>query len=414
MQTRLIFCEKAVLVIWAGLMGCGPGITPNTPTKTAKSSEEPTVEYESYRPLETLLRNADLPFWVNGEGKASSARCFEPSRKPRTWQTANSAIVNEMNRHADETDRVVIDWLRNEVLKEVSVGVGLDGLTFAYEKPTVAHVPLDKLAFDPEETCLSRADRGLPQGASVVATLFGAKALAVESRRPVSREKVMEMKRAAAKHGVRLVPDNAFTPAVDADGQPVRDEKKRRLFNSPSGKLIQKKEVPPPNRRPVVSWRFVMTKPVYFAYGTVPVKVWGNTPLPPDCQVFLVYDDAVPQVPDCVSFNAAGFGATRSETAGHVTIRIATDETTATKTLPLGVPSRVVVADHLVVWITPRPVEEGARLEIEGVWRDMGKPTPVIKEFRSGNARKRGRKEPRERQPSSSPSRPVGPPPVGY
>jgi hypothetical protein len=325
----------------------------------------------------------NLPGWVVGDSPISQSACFEQIRRPLVWQSQNQTVLRNLNQGAEESGGAVYEWLRNEVFQGTVSGVRLDKLDITFEKPMIAHVPVEQIAFDEKQVCLSGPERSLPIDATAVTTMFGAKAMVFKSSRPIPREQIMEMKRAAAKKGVRLIPKNAYTPALDDDGKPLRNEKKKRLFNSPDGELIPKKEVPSPRKRPVVEWELVLRKPIYLAYGTLPKKRWRRTSETALCEVFLVFDDVAPQVPSCPGFNLAGFGATRSKKPNHITLKIATGDDTLLREVPLD--AEIMLAEeNMILWLSTASVEEGARLRVESLWIDTGAPPPKITDFRKG------------------------------
>ena len=391
------------------LIGCGsrPRMGPK---REVDLSSEPDFGFDESGPLDSATVRPELPLLRMPDGRFLDT-CFETVKKPTQWQTADPKVYGALEQHREALDKLVIAWLKTEVFRDIGSDAAVHRHDLSLDTPVVRHVPDARLAFREDQTCLRGAARDFPMDADIVTALFGVKEIRGKSPRPLDRETVRKMKKAARQAGLRMTTENAYAPVLDGQGKPVKNEQGKSLFDSPSGRRITKKEIPPPKERMVVTWKLISQKPIFLAYGTASRSGWRKTPAePPHCEVFLVFDDVKPRVPVCTTFDQAGFGATRSDSPDEVVVRIATAHRTVTPSLPYNTPSMVVADDKLIVWITPAPVEEGIKLRVDALWLDTGEGSPKIDAFD-----KKGKKvtPSKKRRPEKGGDKPI-PPPLGY
>lgn len=355
------------LFMWILVTACGAKEpAPTTPT-TAAPTDEPTLEIGTFGVLAEASRDKQLPYLMNGEGRRVETPCFEPVKKTLAWETQHPKVAQYFDAHREAIAATVRAWYKETIYPKEMWGVDLSTWTIEFDEILVRHVPAEKVAFADDQTCISDNETALPAGSKTVTALFGTTHLRFKSDIPLDRGRIKAMKQAAKKKKMQLVALNAYKPAKDENGKPKLGVNKEKLFNSPTGVLIPKKEVPLPKDRLTVEWKVVMTKPLYVAYGDLPSEMWRREVLPEACEVYLVFDDAIPRVPQCAQFGRAGFGATRAESPDNVIIKVATSEATYKKEVPYNKPSFIQAGGHILVWVTPKAIEEGAHLKIDSL-----------------------------------------------
>ncbi len=385
-----------LLGVMAVTLGCGSGAAqaPAGP-QTMAAPEEPSFEIGAFGVLREATRDRKLPCLMDAENQRVETPCFQEVRKPLTWETRNPEVLRLFEARRGDITASVLAWYKGALLPAEMQGVDTARWTFEIEKAVVRHVPPKKTAFAEDQACIPADRSALPPEIRTVTTLFGATELRFRSDPPLDRQRVKAMRLEAQKHKMRLVAVNGYTRATDEGGAPKVGPNQEKLFNSPTGELIPKKALPLPKDRLTAQWRLIMPKPLYFAFGDLPPDRWQREMLPDACAVFLVFDDAVPQLPECAQFDQAGFGARRAKTPGKVVIRVATQEDTFTREVPFGERSLIQAGGQILVWVTPKQIEEGAHLKIDSLVL-RGADTPFReKTFPSSNKKRGSRKSKR-------------------
>jgi hypothetical protein len=186
----------------------------------------------------------------------------------------------------------------------------------------------------------------------------------------VSHDALVRMKKAAKKLGVKLKEAESYVPALDKDGKQIRNQDGKKLYTSPNGELITKKQIPPLKKHVACEWTLSSGAPLYFAFGDLPDKAWARELSPDKCSLNLVFDDVVPRIPECPELNEAGFGVKRGKSPDQVVISVTVDNQTSSAEIPFGRVGMVTAGKRVVVWVRASKIEEGAYLTIDSLVLD--------------------------------------------
>lgn len=391
-----------------GISACGaPAPGPVEPHHFAGFGEEPEFFIDSFDVMAEASFESRLPRVVDAAGSAISGPCFEAVLQPRTWETSNPQVLGILTSHRGDIERAILHWMLRAVMTGIPVGSELDHWRVSYERPYVVQVDQRDLALDGDQSCIDASLKSMPVGSRVITTLFGARVFSFRSPRPLQQDELVAMRKAAARENMQLKPVNAYTPAVDRNGKPRRGPKRERLFNSPGGELIPMSKVPPPNKRAAIEWRLIARRPLCFARGDMPPTRWRQESDPLRCEVYVVYDDVTPQVPECSGMGFVGFGVRRGKEANGLVVYVAADGDLVQKEISFGNAGSLTVGGRTVVWVTAEKLEEGARLRIDSLMLETGKPHTQPAAFPPPKKRKstrpKKRRKPREKKPLSDP-----------
>jgi hypothetical protein len=344
------------------------------------AENEPEFIVGTFHVLNKAEEKPSVPSLATQDGKMRDD-CFETLEKPTVWETGSERAARLFKENRGAITAAVLTWLAEDIFPEEKELFAAPAFWRAETStPMVRHVFPAEIRLREDQKCIDDRTRDFPPGSRTVTTFFGAREITFRSARPVLISRIRALRQAALKKKLRLVVENPYTPALDENGKQRRGPKRKKLFNSPSGALITRRDVPPPKLRQTTQWKLVLPQPVFFAAGDLPQGAWKKENLPEVCEVYLVYNEAVPQVPACAEFNAAGFGAERAEEQGHVLVKVASADETVVKDAAFGAVTAVTIG-KAAVWVTPTRAEEGAHLKIDSLVLDTGAAAPSITSF---------------------------------
>lgn len=379
------FARRAIMPICvAVLSSCARNAAPPSYKSEKFSAEnEPEFVIGGFHVLGKAQKNPSLPTLVTQDGRVNE-NCYKVRGKPSTWKTDNQRTARLLEKNERSVTAAVLAWLAADIFpNEKELFADPSFWKVEVSTPVVRHVYPSEIALKDDQTCIDEQTRDFPLGAQTATTFFGAGEMTFKSSSPVLSSRIRALRQAALKKKLRVIVKNAYTPALDENGKQRRGPKRKKLFNSPTGALIAQRDIPPPKLRKTTQWKIVLPKPVFFAAGFLPNGSWKKENLPDACEVYLVYNEAVPHVPACSEFNAAGFGVERAEEQGHVLIKAASADKTFVKDAEFGKVTAMTTG-NAAIWITPIQAEEGAHLKIDSLVLDTGAPTPKITSFPAG------------------------------
>ncbi len=333
-----------------------------------KMEGEPEFDIAGFQVLKEAKTAAVLPYLMGYDGTLVETPCWAVTKNTKSWQTENPSVLKDMEKHDVAIQGAVMAWARNVLLPPDTSWNIVSSWRVALEKPQIVHANLEHIRLLEDQQCIDEQTVALPQKSKTVTTLFGALELHFESKTPLDAKLLKKMRKAARKASARLKSVQYEYPrAVDAGGEPLKDEKGRPLFQGPSGEHLLRFKIPKPKNRPVFEWKLVFRKPLYVAFGDLPSHVWVREVDPLQCSVNLIFDDTTPRVPECAGAKGTGFGVATGGSPETVVVKVTTDGTTVSEEVPFNTRKMIQVAGRVIVWVTPKKLEEGALLNIDSL-----------------------------------------------
>ncbi|MDJ0762736.1 MAG: hypothetical protein QNJ97_07070 [Myxococcota bacterium] len=362
------FSKCFVAIVLVVVTGCAFGGAKSKSTKSINSDKrgKKGLDYRVYAPLNTVhLKKLQLPALVGPDG-VDPTPCLEPVKKlsQREADENTRGIVNE---HWKKISKTIQHWF----LRDLEIPGLTEELTRAWQVKAdglvLATVPNEALRFVEEQQCFNENGK-LPKGVHLATTLIGAHTLEFQTDRPINPEIQEEMLSAVGAENMTIESDAFFSykKVLDKRGNPVKNAAGEVLFESPDGQPITEKEVPPPENRYMKKWVLKSERPIYFAYQVPPKKTIRHERKTDLCDVYLVWNDAAPQTPDCPEFQEAVFWI-RKEDDGNAILTLKTSDKTVTQEFYLGASGMVQVDSRILLWLKVKEIEEGARVLINSL-----------------------------------------------
>jgi hypothetical protein len=239
--------------------------------------------------------------------------------------------------------------------------------------------------------CIGEKTGKLPQGSRAVTTLFGARVFHFKSPKPVDNETLVAMRKAIRKAGMKIEEAESYVLARDDNGKTKVNPEGKKLYTSPDGKLILKKQIPRPKDRVAYEWTLLSKTPIYFAWGELPSEALKREFNKEKCALNLVFNDATPRVPEC-PFQEAGFGVLPWPEPSEAVVRVTADHITRSEIVAFDKVQMIQVGGRVVVWVKAEKIEEGALLKVDSLVLDPGAgPPDALKSFAPQNPKPKGR-----------------------
>ncbi len=389
---------------------CGAGnVKAETPATSRHMEGEPEFHIASFEILKEAATTIDLPYLAGSDGALMDTPCWTVTKNTKSWQTQNPAVLEDLKKNHAAVQSAVMAWAQKELLPASVKSSITTSWQVALEKPEISHVTLTHVRLQKDQQCIDEQTATLPKGSRTVTTLFGALELHFESKTPLDSKLLKNMRKTAKKASGQLKAIRyAYPPAVDAGGKPQKDERGRPLFLGPNGEHMLRFKIPKPKNRPVFKWKLVLMNPLYVAFGDLPSDVWAKEVDPLQCSVNLIFDDATPRVPKCTGAKDAGFGVAAGESTETIVVKVTTDGITVKEEVPFNARKMIQVAGRVIVWVTPKKLEEGALLNVDSL---------VLAPGSGPDNKPRSFSKDKKRSPpgkSKQPKRPTPPPPISY
>lgn len=360
----------------AGAFACSTGpritMTPISPPPPPQPIVgEPHFAVHRFDVMAQAIQKPALP-WLRAADNADNAAdaevppCFATRTASETWITDNPMIKANITHRANDIQERILDWLIATPLKNRDKASAMRTLQITLDDLTVVHADHGALRLQHPASCIDDDTRMPRHDQRIITTAFGAKTLIFRNEIPLDKTLLNAIK-AFAKRGrytYRATP--TYPKALDDNGRPMR-KKNAWLHVAPDGELVPAREVPPPARRPVFEFTLTFDDALYFADGDLPPTTWSLENTPERCHIHLIFDDIVPRAPECTELKDAGFGVARSDTPEHLVVKISAGNSIAQATVPWNTPSRIETGGQVVAWVTARPMEEGAILEVDSL-----------------------------------------------
>jgi len=331
---------------------------------TTQQADEPSFVIDTFGVLKKATTKVSLPYLADNLGNPLEKPCFEIVAKPVSWETKNKDIQKAFIQNKEAIDQSIHKELVEIFSKDISKNE-MKNWTIEYEEPFIVHIPVSDINFVENMKCVGNKSKNFPLNSKIVTTYFGAKVIHIKSPKIVKAKTVRKLKATAIKNNLRIKPMDAFSRALDEKGKPKFDHKRRKLFNSPSGKLIFRKDIPLPKKRPMLEWSIKAKNPIYFAFGDLLKNAFVKETIKEKCSVYLVFDDVVPQVPECKEFNNAGFSIIRTKEDGVMEITGHAGDVQSSRKIKFNKTSMLQVGGSIITWLTLKEIEEGAFVEID-------------------------------------------------
>ncbi len=397
--------KVSVLLLFALCWSCTKA--QNTPDVVEKpenmgAPNEPEFSVGNFTVLDKAKTELPFPYLQKTDG-AVVENCYVPVKNLTVWQTQSTKIKDFLSLNEADITKSVLSWLSSEIFpKEEDLFADTSMWKIKIYDPQIGHVFPTEMRLSEEGNCIDDAIRGFPADSTSLTTAIGADEITFVAETPVPSARLRAMREVAVKKKLRVIMVNSYSPALDDNGKQKLGPKKEKLFNSPSGTLIREKDIPLPKFREVVEWKLAASSPIYFATGDLPKTYWkkvsypllnkdeadskkkkddSKTSLTAVCEVHLIYGEAAPRATNCQDTAAVGFGVDKSKTEGNLTVKAAVNSDIAVKEMTFEQTSSMTVGGNIVLWITPFPAVEGARLTVEYMMLDIYDKIATPKSF---------------------------------
>jgi hypothetical protein len=354
------------------VVACGCGAAPEQVEEapppspiSADESDEPEFNVWSFGVLDQATREPRLPYLIDASGVRLDTPCYDTARQLKPWETERGTVLAKLEQYAAGIADSLLVWFEDVLLGGDG---GTEGWSVSYSEPMIVHAPDAKLRLAGDQQCVDQSG-ALPDGSKTVTTLFGAKTLHFKSSQPLDKKLIKRLRKASKKAKVWLKPLKAYRRAVDEDGDVVSGPGGEKLYVSPDGRLVPRKQVPKGAKRRIYELELNSWQPIWFAFGDLPEDAWAKEFSGDRCEVNLVYDDATPRPLDCDDLVDVGLGVSRGG-GDRVTVKATVDGYTAKGTVPFGEVLMMQVSGRVVLWIKPRKILEGAMLRVNSLVLD--------------------------------------------
>lgn len=346
---------------WRGHAASPEEIEPYT---TTQFGDEPEVTFARFSILGEALTGKESPYLADSQGVPFEKNCFTKAELHPVWQTENHEIIQKLSEQEADVEKSILAWAREAFLPEYITGEM--ELRVKYEGVVVNHTPLSALRLSPQGGCVDDETGSFPADSRVITTLFGTKTISFKSEEPLEVKDVKAIRTAAETAGFQLdVVRFDYPKALGPDGERLKDEKDRPLFWGPSGEKLNWAQLPKGRDGPVVAWSLALDTPLYFAVGDVRPGAWSSEVKPDTCSLNLTFSEKAPRVPECTELRDAGFGVEQSTLFDSVTVKVTADGVTEVRQVPFGKRKAIQVAGRVIVWVTPKALEDGVHLSID-------------------------------------------------
>ncbi|MDJ0764219.1 MAG: hypothetical protein QNJ97_14650 [Myxococcota bacterium] len=367
-------------VIGVLVCGCSSAQTskkpPLTLPKTHVTGKEPEFRAAGFFVLPKATVKTPLPYLARPDGTPMDLLCFKAAKELDPWDTAHRQTLIHMSRQKAAITKAVLAWFSETIASLDIPGVHGQKWKVNIETPAILHAPRSKVRFIDGMQCLGANTGRPPKGSRPVTTLFGARIFYFESPVPIAHKSLVAMKRHFRKSRMKLKEAVSYVPARDENGNPRVNPEGKNLYTSPDGRLITKKQIPRLRDRVAYRWSLSSKTPIYFAWGELPGDAVAREFQQEKCSLYLVFNDAIPRIPECPELKEVGFGVSPGEQPDEVVVKVTTDDEVESATTAFDTRVMIQVAGRAVVWVTPQKVEEGAFLTIDSFILDPGSGSP--------------------------------------
>ncbi len=362
------YLKWAVVVCLASMVVFGCGGKDKSDTKTADDAKAAPKgpDYQVFAPLPKATTVAELPYLVGPDGEDNTP-CFKPG-EGLVPEDAGFEIKSAI----EENESAVNEAIRNWLVESLEVS-GLSGALASkweieVEDPVVLMVPNEAVRFVDDPQCIQPSTGWLGEDVRAVTMMIGARTFSFSTTIPVDMDLQEEMVGAVSQENFILESDALFVyePAMDDDGKPIVNQEGVPLFKAPDGRFIPDKEIPPPEKRTMKEWTLKGETPLYFAFRELSDEAWRKESKKDLCDVYLVWGDITPRTAECEEFTESAFVATKTED-GDVAITITTGEENKGVTLGFGKSDMILLNDRIIIWLSPKKIEEGVKLRLNSL-----------------------------------------------
>ena len=348
--------------------GCaGKQNQPSTTGTLGQNQGPKGPDYQVFAPLPQIALKATLPLLLGPEGEDETS-CFVPLPDLVPEPPSGIEIKHLVEKHSAAVDKVFRDWFVND-LAPVGLSQGLAARwEITPEEIMVISVDDDAVKFADDQSCIDSDSGWLPQGTHPVTMLIGAKTIQFKSQLPLDSEIQEEIMRSVGAENIVLESPSLFVyePVFDENGQQKANADGVPLVVAPDGTYITEDQIPDPTTRKMTDWTLKSETPIYFAFRELPTSAYRRESDKDLCDVFLVWGDIVPRKPECDEYTESGFTAAKTED-GQVALTITTEQSNKGITLGFGEGKMVQVDERIILWLSPKKIEEGVLLRVNSL-----------------------------------------------
>jgi hypothetical protein len=324
----------------AGLVaGCG-GAVVNAPAQVD--------EKLNFTLLFEVISEKSLPFRL-ASGVRQKQPCFE-TVKNAAPSGDTEEVMQIIRNNRDPINTLISSWFMDTVVPEQMVDDLSSVAVSDIESPVALKLPQSALRFVDDQACVE-ADVPWPDPeVKTAATLFGATGFQLASEKPLDKALMKRLKKAAKAKHMKL-----------------------------------EYQDPPPEALGVTSFAVQLKKPIFFGYRELSGAAWRNQDRIDECNLYLIWNDAIPQRSACDFFDSAGFSIRNNDIRrrpkqkmrldqGELSIEVTSDKRKTKVKTTFGERTMVQANDRLIVWVTAVEAEEGATLKLSGLLLDPRTP----------------------------------------
>ncbi|MCP4675493.1 MAG: hypothetical protein GY854_08305 [Deltaproteobacteria bacterium] len=362
LKWAVVVCLTSVVVF-----GCG-----GKEKKETKSADNVVAagpkgpDYQVFAPLPKATTVAELPYLVGPDGEDNTP-CFKPG-EGLVPEDAGFEIKSAIEENASIVNEAIRNWFVEGLEVTGLSGALASKWEIKVEDPMIIMVPNEAVRFVDDPQCIQPSRGWLGEDIHAVTMLIGARTFSFTTSVPVDMDIQEEMVGAVSQENFILESDALFVyePATDDTGKPITNQEGEPLYKAPDGRFIPDKEVPPPEKRTMKEWTIKGEIPLYFAFRELSDEAWRKESKKDLCDVFLVWGDITPRAPECEEFTESAFVATKTED-DEVAITITTGGENKGVTLGFGDSDMVMLNDRIIIWLSPKKIEEGVKLRLNSL-----------------------------------------------
>ncbi|MCP4601823.1 MAG: hypothetical protein GY847_15130 [Proteobacteria bacterium] len=366
----LVICIAAALAA-----GCGGKKSPETqtPESVVSSKKADKINYQEFAPLPKATTAAELPYILGPEGE-EQIPCFHTAQDIAP-EDAGFEVRNLVKRNSSAVNKAIQRWFVRDLAPAGLSEVMASNWEIEIEDPVFLQVSKETVRFVDDQQCIQPDTGWLPRSMRAVTTLIGARTFNFKTKSPLDIHVQEEMIQAVGMENIIMESPALFVyePVTDGNGQPVVDHEGQPLFKSPDGKHITEKDVPQPEQRKMKKWTLKAESPIYFAFRELPKDAWRKESKKNICDVFLVWGDVTPRVPECDEFKESSFVAQKAQGDG-VEVSITTGSDNRVENMSYGDTQMMKLSDRIIIWLGLRKIEEGVLLRLNSLVLD---PQPM-------------------------------------
>ncbi len=351
----------------AATFGCGGKKTPEAKTPGDQGPAQPTgPDYQTFAPLPRATNVAEVPFLLGADGEDHTP-CFKAVEglAPAEGGHETKSLIEE---NGSAVNKAIRAWFVEDLAPAGLSEALASKWEIEVEDISVKEVPSDQIRFVDDPQCIQPSTGWLSEDIHAVMMMIGARTFKFTTTVPIDHNLQEEMIQAVGMENMVLESEALFVyePATDSDGQPIKNQEGAPLFKAPDGRFIEEKEVPPAEQRTMKEWTLKAENAVYFAFRELSDEMWRKESKKDQCDVYLVWGDITPRPPECEEFTESKFVATQTED-GDVAITITTGDQNMGETLGYGEAKMIQVNDRIILWVSPKKIEEGVLLRLNSL-----------------------------------------------